>query len=121
MMERQKRQTPLAGGASQNENTQTTAAIVSASAADAKALRSRSSATEAQEARILAALRIRPRTTDDFRREIGIFQISARVHSLRAKGWDIRTDRVTLVDRDGFAHPRAGLYSLIAEPEGGGQ
>lgn len=72
----------------------------------------RSSATKAQELRIIEALRIRPRTTEDFRRDFGIFQISARVHSLRAQGWDIRTDRITLVDRDGFMHPRAALYSL---------
>lgn len=119
MMERQKRQTPLAGGASQNENTQTTTAIVSASAADAKALKSRSSATEAQEARILAALRIRPRTTEDFRK-LGIFQISARIFGLRRKGWNIVTERVTVVDRDSYAHPRAALYSL-ADPEEGAQ
>lgn len=72
----------------------------------------RSSATEAQERRIIEALRRRPHTTEDFRRDLGIFQISARVHALRAQGWDIRTDRITLVDRDGFTHPRAGLYSL---------
>lgn len=70
-----------------------------------------SSKVEVQERRIIKALRRRPYTTDDFRR-LGIFQISARIHALRRKGWPIRTERVTVVDRDGFTHPRAGLYSL---------
>lgn len=77
----------------------------------------RSSAVEAQEHRIIEALRRRPHTTDDFRK-LGIFQISARIWGLRAKGWDIKTDRVTVIDRDSYAHPRAGLYSLQGEPEG---
>jgi hypothetical protein len=114
MSARQKRQTPLAGGASQVPSTDQSAPIVAASAEDAKALTSRGNSVHAQEQRILAALRIRPHTTDDFRR-LGIFQISARIWGLRAKGWDIRTDRVTVVDRDSYTHPRAALYSLVEE------
>lgn len=75
-----------------------------------------SSAVKDQERRIVNALKIRPHTTDDFR-AIGIFQISARIWGLRAQGWVINTDRVTVVDRDGFAHPRAALYSLVSAPE----
>ncbi|VTY35605.1 Helix-turn-helix domain protein [Xylophilus ampelinus] len=67
-----------------------------------------------QEARIIAALRVRPQTTDSFR-AIGIFQISARIWGLRKQGWNIQTNRITVVDRDGYAHPRAALYSLIEE------
>jgi hypothetical protein len=75
------------------------------------------SAVEVQEERIIAALRIRPHTTDDFRK-LGIFQIGARIWGLRRKGWNIETERITVVDRDGYPHPRAGLYSLIGETEG---
>jgi hypothetical protein len=92
-------------------------ALHAISEADAKALKSRSSATKAQERRIIAHLKQRPMTTDDFRKE-GIFQISARIFGLRAQGYVISTDRVTVVDRDGFSHPRAALYSLISEPLG---
>ena len=77
----------------------------------------KSSAVKDQERRIIAALQIRPHTTKDFR-AIGIFQISARIWGLRAQGWSIATDRVTVVDRDGFTHPRAALYSLTSAPEG---
>lgn len=114
MSARQKRQTPLAGGASQVPSTDQSGPIVAASAEDAKALRTRGNAVRVQEARIIAALRVRPQTTDSFR-AIGIFQISARIWGLRKQGWNIETKRVTVVDRDGYAHPRAALYSLVEE------
>ncbi|WP_341887050.1 helix-turn-helix domain-containing protein [Variovorax sp. YR752] len=79
---------------------------------------SRGSAVKEQERRIVAALRLRPMTTDDFRK-IGIFQISARIWGLRAQQYAITTDRITVVDRDGYAHPRAALYTLVSEPDGG--
>lgn len=90
-----------------------------AAAKQAKAT-SRSAAVKAQEQRIIAALKLRSMTTDDFRK-IGIFQISARIWGLRAQGYNITTDRITVVDRDGYPHPRAGLYSLVSEPEGGAE
>lgn len=80
----------------------------------------KSSRTEDQERRIIAALRRRPHTTDEFR-ALGIFQISARIWGLRSKGFQISTARVTVVDRDGFGHPRAALYSLVSEPERAGR
>ena len=76
-----------------------------------------SSTTVAQYRRMLAALKRRPHTTDDFRK-LGIFQCSARIWGLRATGYVIETTLTTVVDRDGFAHPRAALYSLVSEPEG---
>lgn len=78
----------------------------------------KSTATEAQRGRILAALRLRPQTSYDLRR-MGCYQAPARVKELRDRfGYSITTDRVTLYDRDGFAHPRAALYTLVAEPNG---
>ena len=78
----------------------------------------KSSSEAAQHRRILAALKRRPHTTDDFR-NLGIFQCSARIWGLRELGYQIETTRITVVDRDGFAHPRAALYSLVSEPEDG--
>ncbi len=114
MKARQKRQTPLAGGVSQSQSTEQTASIVAVSETDAKAriIRGRSSTEQGRV--IIEALRIRAHTTDDFRK-LGIFQISARIWELRKQGWDIRTDRITVVDRDSYSHPRAALYSLVEE------
>lgn len=78
----------------------------------------KSTATEAQRERILHALRRRPQTSYDLRC-LGIYQAPARVMELRDRlGYSIVTDRVTLFDRDGYAHPRAAIYSLIGEPNG---
>ncbi len=78
----------------------------------------RSSRVEAQRQRILTALRQRPQTTEDLRK-LGIFQAATRVKELRDRfGYRIETSRVTLIDREGWEHPRAGLYSLLEEPEG---
>ncbi|RYF61669.1 MAG: hypothetical protein EOO27_00915 [Comamonadaceae bacterium] len=115
MMEHQKRQTPLAGGASQNQNTQTTAPIVSASAADAKSLKGRSTQTEAQIRRIVAALRTGPKTTDDLRK-LGVYQTSARIWGLRARGYNIVTDLFDGYAADGYSHARMARYTLVNEP-----
>lgn len=81
----------------------------------------KSTHSEAQRQRILAALRVRPQTSYDLRR-IGCYQAPARVKELRDRfGYRIETTRITLVDRDGYTHPRAALYSLVAEPQGGAQ
>ena len=80
------------------------------------ALISRSTSISAQRARVLAALRAGPKTSHDLRC-LGIYQAPARVKELRDDfGYVIETTRVTLVDRDGYSHPRAGLYELIADP-----
>lgn len=38
--------------------------------------------------------------------------VGARVRELRLAGYEITTSFVSLVDRDGYSHPRAALYSL---------
>jgi hypothetical protein len=77
----------------------------------------KSTATEAQRDRILAALRRRPQTTSDLR-QIGIFQAATRIKELRDRfGYRIDTTRVTLVDPDGFTHVGAALYSLVDEQQ----
>ena len=76
------------------------------------------SATEAQRTRIIHALLRRPHTSYDLRR-LGIYQAPARIKELRDRfGYGITTDRVTLVDADGYSHPRAALYTLVSEPDG---
>ncbi|AVT20064.1 hypothetical protein C7Y68_08625 [Paracidovorax avenae] len=78
----------------------------------------RSPNSEAQRQRIIAALRIRSQTTEDLR-TMGIFQAPARVKELRDRyGYDITTHRITVIDREGFPHPRAALYTLVSEPDG---
>lgn len=84
----------------------------------AREFSAKSTHSEAQRQRILDALRRRPQTSYDLRR-IGCYQAPARVKELRDRfGYMIETTRVTLVDRDGYRHPRAALYSLVGEPEG---
>lgn len=78
----------------------------------------KSTATEAQRERIVQALRRRPQTSYDLRR-LGCYQAPARVKELRDRfGYLIETARITLVDRDGYTHPNAALYTLIDEPNG---
>jgi hypothetical protein len=81
-------------------------------------LTDKSTATEAQERRIIEALRERPQTTDDLR-ALGIFQVSARVFGLRAKGYSIHTILFDGLAADGFRHTRMARYALMSEPNGG--
>ncbi|CAM5185484.1 Helix-turn-helix domain-containing protein OS=Castellaniella sp OX=1955812 GN=EPN31_12155 PE=4 SV=1 [Castellaniella denitrificans] len=76
-----------------------------------RGIHSKSSATQVQYQRILALLAIRPHSTEDLRKA-GIFQVSARIKELRGMGHPIITDRITMTDRDGFAHHGVALYSL---------
>lgn len=77
----------------------------------------KSTHSEAQRQRILEALRAGPKTSYDLRR-LGCYQAPARVKELRDRfGYVIETQRVTLIDRDGYLHPRAARYNLISEPE----
>ena len=74
----------------------------------------RSTTTQAQRDRILAALRRRPQTTEDLRK-LGIFATAARVKELRdVDGHRIDTALVTLYDREGYVHRRAARYSLVS-------
>lgn len=77
----------------------------------------KSTATEAQRQRVITALRIRPHTSYELRR-LGVYQAPARIKELRdCFGFNIATDLITLVDRDGYWHARCALYSLVSEPE----
>jgi hypothetical protein len=78
----------------------------------------KSTATAAQELRILDGLRISPKTTDDLRR-LGVYQVSARIWGLRAKGYNIETALFDGYAADGYSHTRMARYTLLAEPEGG--
>lgn len=78
---------------------------------------SKSSATTIQYKRIIEALRNRPQTSYDLRR-LGIYQAPARIKELRDRfGYEITTDPVVIVDRDGYRHARVALYTLVSEPE----
>lgn len=74
----------------------------------------KSTAAEAQRQRTLEELRIAPRTSYDLRR-LGCYQAPARVLELRRMGYDIRTERVTIWDRDGYRHCGVALYHLHEE------
>lgn len=73
---------------------------------------------EAQQRRIVAALRISPKTTDELR-ALGCYQVSARIWGLRARGFNITTDLFDGYAADGYSHTRMARYTLLAEPEGG--
>lgn len=77
---------------------------------------SKSTATEAQEQRIIDGLRARPLTTDDLRK-LGVYQASARIHGLRKRGYVIETELFNGVGADGYSHARMARYTLIEEPE----
>ena len=77
---------------------------------------SKSTASRDQYKRIVEALRMRPQTSYDLRR-LGIYQAATRIKELRDRfGYLITTDRVVIVDRDGYRHARVALYTLVAEP-----
>lgn len=74
-------------------------------------------AGEVQRETILRLLAIRPHNSYELRRA-GCYQCPTRVHELRRAGHPIDTARVTVIDQDGFEHPRVALYSLPGAPEG---
>jgi hypothetical protein len=75
------------------------------------ALGSVSTSTEAQEQRILEALREGPKTTDQLR-AIGCYQVSARIWKLRQIGHHIETELFNGYATDGMSHARLGRYTL---------
>lgn len=103
-----------------SENTEAVGCVTTATASTNQTQRqfsAKSTHSEAQRQRIISALRMRPQTSYDLRR-LGCYQAPARVKELRDKlGYTITTDRITLVDRDGYLHPRAALYTLVSEPD----
>lgn len=89
-----------------------------ATACGARVARAKSTATAAQEMRIIEALRLSSKTTDDLRR-LGVYQVSARIWGLRAKGYNIETTLFDGYAADGLHHFKMARYTLLAEPEGG--
>ena len=72
-----------------------------------------STATIAQEERILDALRTGPQTTDDLR-QIGCYQASARIWGLRhRRGFNIHTELFNGPAADGLHHARMARYVLL--------
>lgn len=84
---------------------------------NAQQIDSSSTATAAQLARVIAALRTGAKTSYQLAR-LGVYHPPRRIKDLRERGFDISTERVTLIDADGFQHVGCALYSLLAEPEG---
>ena len=72
--------------------------------------------TEAQERRIVAALRTGPKTTDDLRK-LGIYQASARIFGLRRRGYVVDTELFSGWSADGYPHARMARYTLREEPQ----
>lgn len=73
----------------------------------------RSTSTQAQHSRILAALARRPHNTFELRK-LGAMQVSARVCELRAMGVRIVTvDLITALDEDGLMHHRVAVYAIV--------
>lgn len=81
---------------------------------EAQAKHSKSTATKAQQARVLALLRETPCSTAELRKH-GIFCPAPRVLELRAQGHVILTARETYTDENGYHHRNAGRYVLLRE------
>lgn len=79
--------------------------------AGGRGVNSKSTATAVQQTRILSLLAIHPHNTEELQKA-GIFRVSARIRELRRLDHDIRTVRISLIDRDGFVHSGVALYSL---------
>ena len=75
---------------------------------------SKSTATAAQEKRILEALRTGPKTTDELR-ALGCYQVSARIFGLRKRGCNIVTSLFDGWAADGYSHRRMARYELLGE------
>lgn len=87
--------------------------------AQARVIATRSTATEAQTAKLLALLEINPRHTYELRRH-GISHPAGRVQNLEEQGCVIESARITVVDENGFCHPGVALYKLVSKPEKAG-
>ncbi|MBV2208202.1 MAG: helix-turn-helix domain-containing protein [Thermomonas sp.] len=101
----QKRQSPVGAGLSVEQSQSYYAAK-----------HSKSTATGAQQARVLALLREAPRSTAELRK-FGIFCPAPRVMELRAQGHVILTAREPYTDDNGYWHRNAGRYVLLREAE----
>jgi len=45
-------------------------------------------------------------------RELGIFNLAARIYSLRKQGWNIVTNRMDETDSVGVLHKGVGVYTI---------
>jgi hypothetical protein len=79
-------------------------------------VRSRSTATEAQIAKLVALVLQRPHHTHELR-QLGISHPAGRVHDLEKRGYVFGSHRITTVDSDGFSHRGVAMYSLLQTPE----
>jgi hypothetical protein len=81
-----------------------------------KAFHPKSTATEAQQARVIEMLRTGLKSTFDFRKA-GVMNPSMRINEINKKA-EVCIQRVALrsvFDEDGFLHPRIAFYSLIPD------
>lgn len=79
----------------------------------------KSTAVQAQYARLESELRSGPKNTIELRKA-GIMAPAARVKEMNDKlGFYIPTiDLITIFDDEGFSHPRVAVYELISTPDG---
>ena len=82
----------------------------------AELLASKSTEREVQKRKLVVLLGMRAHHTYELRR-MGISHPAGRVQDLEADGYVISSDRVTVVDENGFAHPGVALYGLVSSPE----
>lgn len=69
------------------------------------------SKTTGQNGKLLTALQTRSMTATEIWQDLGIARASARVYDLRAEGHDIRSQEITVRNRDGEPC-RVALYSI---------
>ena len=72
------------------------------------------SRSKRQNDQLLDALRIKPLTALEILQELGIYRASARVFDLRDEGWDVRSEEITVRNRQGET-VRVALYSLASD------
>jgi len=81
---------------------------------------SKSTATAAQLARLVALLRQGPKTTIDLRSH-AIMMPAARVFQLKHEhGYNIKTELVALYDTEGVRHRKCARYHLVESQSGEG-
>lgn len=71
----------------------------------------RGTSTDEQRSRLLEALRSGPKTSVQLRR-LGLFKAPTRIFELRAQGYEITTERISLFDAHGYPHARVARYML---------
>lgn len=79
----------------------------------------KSTSTEAQQTRVLEMLRKGTQSTFDFRKA-GVLNPSMRINEINRKA-EVHIERVALksvIDEDGFLHPRIAFYSLTKDHSG---